>query len=188
LRHAAIGDGRGANHVVLPRGHVARPVELRKGFGLARTSPRALPRHLGIDLEADETIFDLGDEARLAELAVVDDVDAQLDLLVHDLGDRPAQPRGVRLLVHALALLLGLDHVEQIGGTRQAADMGGENSLGASLHCASPLPPPSPRKRETSSPRCIARGYITSPTPMSPSAGGRSLKFAFLPLPTPPPP
>src|SRR5258708_30390236 len=110
MRHAAIGDGRGANHVVLPRGHVARPVELRKGFGLARTSPRALPRHLGIDLEAAETFVDVGDEARLAELAVVDDVDAEFDLLVHDLGDRPPHPRALRLVIYAPALPIALDH------------------------------------------------------------------------------
>src|SRR5260221_2259470 len=97
-----------------------------------------------MDLEAAETFVDVGDEARLAELAVVDDVDAELDLLVHDLGDRPAQPRGVRLLIDALALLLGLDHVEQIGGAPQGADIGCEELLRALPYFASPVTPPVP--------------------------------------------
>jgi hypothetical protein len=49
----------------------------------------------------------------------------------------------VRLLVDRFALLSGLHDVEQIGGTRQAADMGGENSVGAFFHCCSRLLVPS---------------------------------------------
>src|SRR5262249_4687742 len=131
--------GRGADHVVLPRGHVSGAVEFRKGPGLARPRPRALPRHFLVDLETAETFVDIRDEARLAEFAVVDDVDAEIDLLAADLGDRGAQPRGMRLLVDRLALFLSLYDIEQIGGPRQAADVSGENSLGASLHAPSPF-------------------------------------------------
>src|SRR2546430_3665135 len=59
LRHAAIGDGRGADHVSLARGHVAVAVELREGFGFARARPRALPRRLAVELEAAETFVDV---------------------------------------------------------------------------------------------------------------------------------
>src|SRR4029450_6631170 len=141
----AIGDWRGANHMVLPRSHVALPIEFRKGSCFARTCPGALPRHLSVDLEAAEAFVGVRDEARLAELAVVDDVDAEIDLLAGDLGDRGAQGRGGGLLVDRLALLPRLHDIEQIGGTRQAADVGGENSVGASLHFLSRLLPSSPR-------------------------------------------
>jgi hypothetical protein len=104
-----------------------------------------LPRRLSVDLEAAEAFVDIGDEARLAELAVIDDVDAEIDLLADNLGDRGAQARGVRLLVDRLAPLPRLHNIEQIGGTRQAADMSGENSLAASLHFPSRLLPSSPR-------------------------------------------
>src|SRR5262249_39067673 len=150
LRHTAIGDGRGADHVVLPRGNVSSAVEFRKGPGLARPRPRALPRHFLVDVEAAETFVDIRDEAWLAEFAVVDDVDAEIDLLADDLGDRAAQSRGVRLLVDRLALFLSLHDVEQIGGPRQAAGGGGGKFFYAFL-AGSPPPPrgqgPPPRPR-----------------------------------------
>ena len=139
LRRAAIGDGRGANHMVLARSHVALPVEFRKGSCFARACPWALPRHVLVDLEAAKAFVDVGDEARLAELAVIDDVDAEINLRADDLGDRGAQARGVRLRVDRLSLLPRLHDIEQIGGTRQAADVGGEDSVGASLHFSSRL-------------------------------------------------
>ena len=134
LRHAAIGDGRSAHHVVLARGRVPGGIELGKGFGFARAPPWAAARYFLVDLEAAEALVDIGDEARLAELAVVDHVDAELDLPAHDLADGAAQPRGMGLLVDRLALLLGLDRGEQIGGPRQAADMSGENAIAACFH------------------------------------------------------
>src|SRR5512133_3182188 len=126
--------------MILPYGHVSVPLELGKRFCFARVRPRAPPRHVLVSLETAQAFINVGDEARLAELAVVDDVDAEIDLLAHDLGDRGAQPRRVRLFVDGFALLSGLHDVEQIGGTRQTADMGGENSARASLHGFSLLP------------------------------------------------
>ena len=51
----------------------------------------------------------------------------------------PRQPRGARGLVDRLALLLGGEHVQQIGRARQRAGVGGEDALGAVLHDDSPL-------------------------------------------------
>src|SRR5262249_28169151 len=174
LRHAAIGDGRGADHVSLARGYVPLAVELRKGLRFARARPRALPRHLPVHLEAAETFVDVRYEAWLAEFAIVDDVDAEVDLLAHDLGHRLAQPRGVGLRVDGLALFLGPHHGEQIGGPRQASDVGGENPVDAALHGPSRLLPSSPRKRGPifqrrgflGPPRAGAAGYKTNPHPV----------------------
>src|SRR5262249_31135870 len=127
---------RGADHVVLAGGRVAVAVELREGFGFARARPRALPR-LSVELEAAEAVVDAGDEARVAGLAVLDDIRAQGALPAPALGERGPQARGVGFRVDGLALFLGAHHVEQIGGPRQAAHVGGENSVDATLHGAS---------------------------------------------------
>ena len=89
---------------------------------------------LGVDLEAAEPLVDVGDEARLGIFAVVDDVDAELDLLLHDLLHRARQPRARAGLVDRLALFLGREHVEKIGRAGQRAGVGGEDALGAVLH------------------------------------------------------
>src|SRR5688500_15499918 len=112
-------------------------IEFRKRPRLARIRPWASTPHLRVGLEAAEPLVDIGDEARLAELAVVDNVDAELDLLAHDLAHRAAQPCGMHRVVDGLALLPGVHGLEHIGWPRQAADMGGENSLAASLHSCS---------------------------------------------------
>ena len=77
-----------------------------------------------VDLEAAEPLVDVGDEARLGVFAVVDDVDAELDLLLHDLLHRARQPRRARGLVDRLALLLGREHVQQIGAGGAASRRG----------------------------------------------------------------
>ena len=53
--------------------------------------------------DAVEAIFRIAEEIDLAELAVVDDVDADIDLLLHDFGDRAAQSFSERLFVIRLA-------------------------------------------------------------------------------------
>jgi hypothetical protein len=73
-------------------------------------------------------------EARLGKFAIVDDVDAELDLLLHDFLHRARQPRGALCLVDRLALLFGRQHVQKIGWAGQRAGVGGEDPLGAVLH------------------------------------------------------
>ena len=70
----------------------------------------------------------------LAELAVADDVDADLGLLADHLGDRLLEVAGVRRGVVALALLLGAQVLPDHVRADQAADMGGENPVGAAVH------------------------------------------------------
>ncbi len=94
VRVALVGDRPGADHAVLPRADVDRRVEFRERERLARADPGAAPRRFAVDLEAAKPFVDVGDEARLRIFAVVDDVDAELDLLLHDLLHRARQPRG----------------------------------------------------------------------------------------------
>ena len=132
---AAVGDRRGADHVPLARRRVASRRRTRETSGPRAARPRAGARNR-IGLEAAEALVDVGHEARLAELAVVDHVDSELDLPAHDLGHGRGERGGVRPLVDRPALLPGLHRREQVGRPRQAADMGGENSLAAGFHVA----------------------------------------------------
>jgi hypothetical protein len=69
-----------------------------------------------------------------AHLAVVNDVDPELHLLADDAGDGASHARRVGLAIVGLALPLGLDQPEEVGGARQAARMGGEDAVLAALH------------------------------------------------------
>jgi len=73
---------------------------------------------VGIRLEARQPLVDVGNEAGLAHLAVVDDVDAQLGLLAHDVADRPPHAGGERVRVVRAARGLGLDELQQVGRAR----------------------------------------------------------------------
>ena len=84
--------------------------------------------------EAGEPVLDVGGIARLRHLAVVDEIDAGLDLLAHHLGDRRAHARRQRRAIDRHALLLGVHHPDEVVGPRQAAGMGGEEALGAAAH------------------------------------------------------
>ena len=83
--------------------------------------------------EARQPVLDVGGVARLRHLAVVDDVDAGLDLLADDLGHRRADRarRAPRLDRHAF--LLGEHHADEVLRPRQAAGMRGEKALGAAF-------------------------------------------------------
>jgi hypothetical protein len=73
---------------------------------------------------------------RFAELAVADDVDARLGLLVHDLGDGAFQARVVGGLRRTgLPACFGAQEILQRRRPDQAADMRGENAIRAALHC-----------------------------------------------------
>ena len=70
----------------------------------------------------------------LAEFAVADDVDADLGLLAHHLGDGLLEVARMCRGVVALALLLGAQMPPDQVRADQAADMGGENPIGAAVH------------------------------------------------------
>ena len=92
---AAIGDRPGADEMLVVGVHVGqlRPIVVGKLLDLARADPGALVARRAIDLEAAQPLVDISDEARLAHFAVVDDVDADFDLLAHDVGDGLAHAR-----------------------------------------------------------------------------------------------
>ena len=137
-RLSLVGDRPGADHVVGPRrAEIAgRVVEFRERQRLARLRPMTPRTASLIGLEAAEPLVHVGDEARLAVFAVIDHVDAELDLLAHDLADRALEPTFVGLLV---ARGLRIHHGEQISRPRQAADMRGENAVGAAFHRLAPV-------------------------------------------------
>src|SRR6266545_4114074 len=84
--------------------------------------------------EPPEAVLDVGGVARLAVLAVVDDVDADLDLLANDLRHRRPDPRGEGAGIDGDALLLREHRPRQVIGTRQAPRVGGQDALGAAFH------------------------------------------------------
>ena len=96
-------------------------------------------RRGAVGLEAGETLVDIGDEARLAHLAVIDDVDAEFGLLADDIRHRLAHAGVECRIVDLLALAARHAHGVKIRRARQAADMGGENSIGAVLHGVSSI-------------------------------------------------
>jgi hypothetical protein len=136
LHRALVGDGSGADEMLVPRMHVLelRRVEVRKGLDLARPGPRALVAVGRVDLEAAEAIVDVRDEARLAHLAVADDIDAEIGLLLDDRCDGLRHARAVAGFVDRLAALTGGACRDEIGRPRQAADMGGQDAIGALAH------------------------------------------------------
>src|SRR5262249_47427744 len=141
LRVALVRDRPGAHHMRKRRGgarqRAAEPfVELGKRPELARAGEWA-PLALGVDLEAGEALVDVRDEAGFPHLAVVDDVDAELDLLGDDGFHGGADARREAGGVVRLAFSLGLDELQQVGGTGQAARVGGEDAAFAALHAVS---------------------------------------------------
>ena len=115
---------------------LGRGAELRELLEQARKLHQVLPglarRVAG---EAGEAVRDVGGVADLAHLAVADHVDAGRDLLLHDcldgIGDDRAAAGGV---VRDLAVLAREQHIGDRLRARQAADMRGENALGAGPH------------------------------------------------------
>src|SRR6266851_1817602 len=109
-------------------------VELRERLHLARARPRAPGRSIGARLEARQALVRVVDEPWLAHFAVVDHVDAELDLLPDDLPDRLSEPRVMGRVVHAASRRPRLDQLEEVGGTGQAAGVSGEDTIRAALH------------------------------------------------------
>ncbi len=84
------------------------------------------------DLEAADALEDVRRPAGLAELAVVDDVETDGDLLAHDVLDGRAQRRRIgRGAVAAGGFLRGR---AQLGRPHEAADVSRENAIVAAFH------------------------------------------------------
>jgi hypothetical protein len=77
-------------------------------------------------------------EARLAQLAVTDDIDAGLCLLCNDIANYRANPALQCGCVEGWAGLPLSQKVEEVGRARKAARMGRENPAFTTLH---PTPP-----------------------------------------------
>ena len=135
-------DRRGADHqrAAARRAHLLGRLELvefRIVPGLARGGERARPRARAL-LQAIEPLRRIGDEARLAHLAVIDDVETHVDLMLDGVLHGLGHARVVGLLVDRLAVEPLHHHVHQVVGARQAADMGGQDPVGAELHQSFP--------------------------------------------------
>src|SRR5262249_16171822 len=117
---------------------------------LAAERPGRSPplRLLSAQLVAAEPVVDVGppgaeiDRAahRLAELAIIDDVDAAGGLAadhVRNCGSQARQELVVRRVVPV--------ECDEIGRPRQAADVGGENAVSAALHGIDSRPQSSPQ-------------------------------------------
>jgi hypothetical protein len=78
--------------------------------------------------EARKAVLHIGRVARLRELAVVDQIDAGVGLLLDDLGDGRTNAHTQRGRIDRHALLLGVHHADQVVRARQAAGVGGKGS------------------------------------------------------------
>jgi hypothetical protein len=83
---------------------------------------------------ARQAVTDVEGVGNLAELAVADAVDAGRRLLCDNLSDGVGQAAFERRLTKLAAGLPRLQKGQQIGWTRQAADMGRQDAVGAELH------------------------------------------------------
>src|SRR5204863_7203778 len=99
-----------------------------------RLRPWSFWPRLFVRLEAAEPLVHVGDETGFSELAIVDHVDAEIDLLAYDLLHCRAQAWRTRAFLHRSSLLAGLDRVEELRRPRQAADVGRYDALVAALH------------------------------------------------------
>jgi len=87
------------------------------------------------DLEATQAVADERRVADLAHLAVGDDVDAGVDLMLDAVLDRRPDDALVLVTVDHLAAILGEDLVDDVLRARQAADVRGEDAT-LLLHAA----------------------------------------------------
>ena len=101
---------------------------------LARPSPGALAARVWARLDAGEAVIDIGDEPEPTHLAIGDNIDAGFGLLLDDRGNCRLDPARIELGIKWRAMLLRLDHRQQIGRPRQAANMRGQYAMRAVLH------------------------------------------------------
>src|ERR1700733_10523493 len=103
---------------------------VRGGGGAAR---RRKSRHPGKSEIPPGPVI-VGAAHRLAELAVVGNVDAKLALLLDNIGDRRGEALRIGGIAFAFADGNCLTHGNEVRRPRQAAGMGGENTIGTVLH------------------------------------------------------
>src|SRR2546422_6577490 len=89
-------------------------------------------------LEAREALDDVPEEARLALLAVGDDIDTGVRLPANNVGDRLSHQPDVGLAVPRLAPFLRNQDLDQGVGPRQTANVRGENPVCTTLHPRAP--------------------------------------------------
>ncbi len=102
-----------------PRGHLGKLDEI------------AVLQRMALATEPVEAILDVGGVARLAHLAVVDEIDAGAHLLAHDLGHRRPDARVERGGIDGHAFFLGEHHPDEIGRARQAPRVRRQEPIGA---------------------------------------------------------
>ncbi len=87
-------------------------------------------RRRALAFEAGQALEHVHGVIGAALLAVIDDVEAAFGLLVDDQGDRLGH-RGLQFsLARAGLLVLGEQQLDDLGGARQAAGVGGEDAVG----------------------------------------------------------
>jgi len=138
LRAAAVCDRPGADRerAPAPGAHLLRDgglIVLGKVARLARVGERARARASAL-LEPEEALSRIGDEARLSHLAVAHDVEPRRRLLPDAACDRFAHVRRIGRLIDRLAIHSRQHQLEEIIRSRQAADMCGQDTIGAQLH------------------------------------------------------
>jgi hypothetical protein len=127
-----------------PCGAAARLVETLHEVGVVEQIAvgRSLRRPLGLAAaecrDAGQAVADIEGVGDLAELAVADAIDAGCDLLLDDLADSLGETSVKGYLLERPAGFARFQELQQIGRSRQAPDMGGENPFGARLHPRSP--------------------------------------------------
>jgi hypothetical protein len=120
----------------VPGVHVGqlRGVEFGELPDLAGTRPWALIPVIAIGLEPGKALVDVGNEARLAHFAVINDVDAKVGLFADDIRYRLAHAGVKCRIVDLLTLETREAHGVKLRRARQAADMGREDSICAVFH------------------------------------------------------
>ena len=108
---------------------IAPPGECRETARLARLPPAEPPPGIA----RPRAVIDRP-RCRLAEFAVIDDIDADFGLLAADFLDRRGQRCRVGTQIIGLAGKLGAVEFDQYVGARQAADMRGEYPSIAAFH------------------------------------------------------
>ena len=124
----AHGDGRVARRRPPPR--AARIAEDPRGH-LGKIRQVAIRERMALSAEAAQPVLHVGGVARLAHLAVVDEIDAGLDLTTHHRGHRGPDAGVERGGIHRHALLLGVHRADEIGRARQTPGVRREEPLGA---------------------------------------------------------
>src|SRR5262249_2359160 len=119
-----------------------------------------LPGGRRLGREAVEALDDVGEEGRLALLAVGDDIDAGLGLPAHDVRDRAANELREGLAVVRLAAVLRAKESDEVVGSREAPDVRGQDPVRAPLHRdlllrSTPGPAPTPRGLQHARPSVV---------------------------------